>query len=101
MMRVRLKRIEQIHCGAARITFDTESGSEFSFVIPRVHAARVCKNIIDFSFEFGHEKLNLEVVRWERTGEDSIVLTSYSTIDNHTMKLQITRYEMEQEANNG
>lgn len=100
-MQVWLKSIERVYCGAARVTFDTESGSEFSFVIAKVHAQRVCKNIIDFAFGYGNEKLDLEIVKWERTGKDSIVLTNFSTIDNHATKLQITHYEMGQEANNG
>lgn len=95
-VRVVLKSIERLENGAAKICFVIpEHDNEFTFVIPKVHAPRVCKNIIDFAFDFGRGNLFIKIVTWERTGENSIMLISESDIGDTETKLQITRYEME------
>lgn len=96
-VRVVLKSIERLENGSARICFIIpEHDNDFTFVIPRVNAPRVCKNIIDFAFVFGCGKLFIKIVTWERTGEDSILLISEDDIGDTKTRLQITRYEMEQ-----
>lgn len=93
-VRVVLKSIERLENGSARICFIIpEYDNDFTFVIPRVHAPRVCKNIIEFAFGFGMEGLFIKNVTWRRTGEDSILLINKSDLGE--TELQITRYEME------
>ena len=97
-MIVNLKSIEVTDNGHARITFRTEKGN-FSFIVPRVHASRVCRNLIDFTFDAGNYFMMLEKKIWKRTGEESLLFTKvYQSGKSET--LQITRYEYEQEANN-
>lgn len=94
-MIVNLKSIETTDNGHARVTFRTEKGN-FSFIVPRVHASRVCRDLIDFTFDAGDYFLMLEKVIWERTGTESLLFTRvYKYGHNDTM--QITRYEYESE----
>lgn len=94
-MIVNLKSIEVTDNGHARVTFRTEKAN-FSFIVPRVHASRVCRNLIDFTFDAGDYFLMLEKKIWERTGEESLLFTRVYK-NGHNDTLQITRYEYEQE----
>lgn len=92
-MIVNLKNIEATDNGHARVTFRTEKGN-FSFIVPRVHASRVCRNLIDFTFDAGDYFLMLEKKIWERTGTESLLFTRVYK-NGYEDTLQITRYECE------
>ena len=94
-MIVTLKTIEAMDNGAARITFGTEQ-EDFSFIIPRVHASRVCKTIVDFAFDCFQKVITLDKPIWERTGKESLLFTcAYQ--DGTTKELQIVNYIKEGE----
>lgn len=94
-MIVELKKIEALENRSVRITLKTET-DDFSFVVPRVHASRVCRNLISFSFDAWNYFMMLEKKIWERTGEESLLFTKVSQ-NGESFTLQITRYEYEQE----
>ena len=92
-MQVVLNKIEQLSNGAAHIVFNTEFDGVFSFTVPKAFAARICKFIVESTFSY-NALLFVNMVVWERSGEESILLTSYSPINSHTVNLQITQYEI-------
>ena len=95
-MIVQLNRIEQLNNGSAHIVFNTESDSQFSFIVPKAFAATPCKYIIENTFYPGNE-LNIEFVTWERTNKESMIITSTSAVDDFKTKLQLTQYTRDKE----
>ena len=94
-MIVELKKIEVLDNGAARIVLKNGT-DDFSFVVPKAFAPRICHFLINSSFDNGNSVLMLEKEIYPRTGKESLFFRYQPWNENKMEQLQITQYKYEQ-----
>lgn len=96
-MIVEFKKIEVLDNGSARIVLKNGT-DDFSFVVPKAFAPRICHFLINSSFDIGNSVLMLEKTIWPRTGGKESLFFRYQPWNGNKMEqLQITQYKCEQD----